>query len=250
MRPGTFAIVFAAAVAPAVAAAVLAAAVAPARAEEPALPPGLYEACVQELPKALAEAEAQAGAGPRAAAQGPAGAWSVVLHDLDGNGTSEAFLTALPAGRGGEVTFLYRKDGEGGDWASKDVKLEGGPVTEVRVDALPVGDGRSLAHVHAGPGGQALLHWSGGKLETVWKTGKPREGERRWTVLEDLNGDGTAEVVEYFQREMDDFFADEDDLEDNAAGGATTRVDAVAVHRLDGDRWKKDRDLLESRRRR
>lgn len=219
----------------------------PAAAEEPAVEPGLYAACVKKLPKGLAEAETAAGG----AAKEGAGSWSTVLHDLDGDGVSEAFLIALPAGRPGEVTFLHRRDGAAaGDWQARRVELEGGPALEVSVHAQPLGNGRSLAWVNAGPGGQALLYWSGGKLDTVWKVGKPREGERRWFVLEDLDENGVDEVVEYFQREMDDFYADEDDLEDDAAGGATTRIDAVAVYRLDGDRWKKDRDLLESRRKR
>jgi hypothetical protein len=171
--------------------------------------------------------------------------------DLDADGVSEAFLIALPAGKPGEVTFLHRKDGAaGGEWKARRVELEGGPVTDVSVDAQALGDGTSLAWVNGGPGGQALLHWRGGELDAVWKTGKPREGERRWFVLEDLDGSGVSEVVEYFQRELDDFYADEDDLEDGAAGGATTRIDAVAVYRLDGGSWKRDRDLLERRRKR
>lgn len=214
------------------------------------LDPALYRACVEELPKELSGA-LDSGAAPRRSWSGPEGRWTVEPADLNGDGVEEAFLVALPAGHGGEVTFLYHKDGTAsGEWETKRVKLGGGPVTEAAVRVTPVGEGRSLAHVDGGEGGQALLAWHDGKLDTVWKVGRSREGERRWFVLEDLDGNGVDEVVEYFQRELDVFFADEDDLEDGAAGGATSQVDAVAVYRLDGGSWKKDRDLLESRRRR
>lgn len=210
----------------------------------------LYRACVDKLPKELAEVESAQG-GPRASGSGPAGRWSVTTADLNGDGTEEAFLIALPADHAGEVTFLYRKDGApDGDWGTKKVKLEGGGVVDASVDVTPIGDGRSLADVQGGDAGQALLAWNGRKLDTVWKAGRPGEGERRWFVLEDLDENGVDEVVEYFQRELDVNFADEDDLEVGGAGGTTTRVDAVAVYRLEGDDWKKDRDLLESLRKR
>ncbi|HMB71274.1 MAG TPA: hypothetical protein VKU85_18330 [bacterium] len=237
MRPGT--------VAALVALAALSAGTSPVRGEEPPVDAALWKACVDEMPKSLAQAETGA---PRYRAEGEAGRWSVHLHDLDGDGVEEAVLIALPEGRSGEVTFLYRKDGAAGEWDSKRVKLDGGPVTDASLNVQSVGNGQSLAWVNAGSGGQSLLYWTGEKLETVWKTGRPREGERRWFVLEDLDENGVDEVVEYFQRELDVFFADEDDLTDGTAGNNTTRVDAVAVYRLDDGKWKKDRDLLENRR--
>jgi hypothetical protein len=240
MRPATAAVV--------IALVVPLAGLAPVRAQDAAPEPGLYEACLDKLPDELADAEDGTA---RDSGESAAGRWSVQRHDLDGDGVDEAFLIALPAERSGEVTFLYRKDGApDGEWDDKRVKLEGGPVRDVTLDVQSVGDGHRLAWVNAGSGGQVLLQWSRGKLETVWKTGQPREGERRWFVLEDLDENGVDEVVEYFQRELDVFYADEDDLTDGAAGGTTTRIDPVAVYRLDDGKWKKDRDLLDSRRRR
>jgi hypothetical protein len=121
-----------------------------------------------------------------------------------------------------------------------------GTVTHVAVSFEPFMEGRALAHVNAGEAGQALLDWNGDKLDTVWDVGRTGEGERRWFTVEDLDRDGVGEVIVYYQRVLDVFFVDEDDLEGTTPGGDTARVDVVAVYRWNDGEWKKDRELLES----
>ena len=102
----------------------------------------------------------------------------------------------------------------------------------------------ALAHVDGGEAGQVLLHWNGKDLKTVWKVGKSAGDDRHWFVLEDLDGDAVREVVAFVQRELDIFF-DEDELEEETAGGGAAETDAVAVFRWNGKDWKKDKELLQ-----
>jgi hypothetical protein len=202
--------------------------------------PGLLVACREALdPKLLAGAAPDALEG-----DGAAGSWRISCGQMDGAGAAEAWLVSLPAGRSGSVEFLAS---DGDRITRQSLKLRGGPVSRATVRFLPYGEDRSLAHVDGGSGGQVLVHWDGSKLNTVWKVGKVRDRERHWFDVEDVDGDGIAEVMAYFRRELDVFFA-EDEVDEPSAGARTDTVDLVAVYRLDGGKWKKDSSLLEARR--
>jgi hypothetical protein len=192
------------------------------------------------LPRQMAE-----GAAPDAwAGNGPAGEWRIETLELNGDGAAEAFLVVKPVGGGGEIRFFARR---GEDVVSEKVKLDGGAPSAVSIRAESFAEGRSLAHVDGAGSGQALLHWDGKKLAVVWSAAAPRSGERHWFDVEDLNGDGTGEVVTYFHRALDEFFAEEQ-IDETSAGDTSdtsSQVDAVAVFRLDGGKWKKDGALLE-----
>jgi len=203
----------------------------------------LAAACRAELPSEMAEA-----AGPGVLrGDGAAGRWAVEAGSMDGSGSDEAILVILPEGRPGRILFLAEREGK--DPERKDVRLKGPPVTRVAVTFHEFSEGRSVAHVDAGESGQAILGWNGKKLQEIWKIGKVRDDERHWFNVEDLDADGVSEVIRYFRRELD-VFTDEDEL--GAEGGAADRrqagaTDAVAVYRWDGDRWKEDQALLETR---
>jgi hypothetical protein len=205
------------------------------------VPAEVAAACFAALPHEMAE-----GAAPEArAGTGPAGEWRIEALELNGDGAAEAFLVVRPASGGGEVRFVARR---GEEVVGERVKLDGGAPAAVTIRAQPFAEGRALAHVDGAGSGQALLHWDGKKLATVWSAAAPRSGERHWFDVEDLNGDGTGEVVAYFHRALDEFFAEEQ-IDETSAGDTSdtsSQVDAVAVFRFDGGKWKKDSALLES----
>jgi hypothetical protein len=204
------------------------------------LPAEVAAACLAALPRAMAEGLA-AGA---TSGSGPAGEWRIEAVDLDGDGAAEAFLVVEPAEGAGEVRFLARR---GDEVATEKVKVDGGVAGAVSIRAEAFAEGRAFAHVEGAGSGQVLLHWDGRKLATVWSAAAPRTGERHWFDVEDLNGDGTGEVVAYFHRALDEFFAEEQ-IDETSAGDTSdtsSSVDAVAVFRFDGGKWKKDADLLE-----
>jgi hypothetical protein len=177
---------------------------------------------------------------------GPAGEWRIEAIDLDGDRAAEAFLVVEPADGGGHVRFLARS-GDGDGVISEKVKVDGGVEAAVSIRAEAFAEGRALAHVGGAGAGQVLLHWDGRRLATVWNAAAPRTGERHWFDVEDLDGDGTGEVVAYFHRALDEFFAEEQ-IDETSAGDTSdtsSSVDAVAVFRLDGGKWKKDGELLE-----
>jgi hypothetical protein len=205
--------------------------------------PAVLEACRDELPDDLAElGEPDARHG-----RGAAGEWRIESAPMDAGETEEVILVALPAGKPGDVWFLAEREDD--DPYRKKVSLKGRPVTHVSVAFPRFRAEAALAHVNAGEGGQVLLHWDGEKLREVWKPGKPKKKESRWFELDDLDADGTSEVIIYFRRELD-IYADDEVITES--GGADDRtmssgsVDAVAVYRFDDGKWKKDGDLLES----
>jgi len=204
--------------------------------------PDLLAACREAVPS---EVLGDAAAGALRGA-GEAGEWWVEAGDLDGDGSAEAFLAVLPTGRSGEVRFFARK--KGGGIVEKRIKLAGGALTAVSIRFEPFAPGRSLAHVDGRLAGQVLLDWNGEKLETVWKVGKTRPGERYWFTLEDLDGDGVSEVSTYFQRELDVQYTDEEDPGVPGVAANTERIDLTAVYRWSEGRWRKDDRLLDERR--
>ena len=207
------------------------------------LPEELAQACRAALPDAMAKSAAPGAT----SGSGVWGRWRIESGQMDGAGSPEAFLVILPAGRPGEVLFLAEREGK--DPVRKKVSLKGGPVVRASVAFHPFAEGRALAHVDADDSGQALLHWNGDKLDTIWKVGRVRDDERHWFNLDDLDADGVSEVIVFFRRELD-VFTNEDELA--GEGGADDRtqsrgqIDAVAVHRWHDGRWKKSKDMLES----
>lgn len=198
-------------------------------------------ACRSELPKKLAAA-ADAGAQNGSSA---AGRWSIHAGEMDGAGSAEALLVILPTNKPGKVVFVAARPDK--DPVRKNVKLGGSPLVSASVSFTEFAPGRSLAHVDGGESGQRLLYWNGKDLKDVWKAGRPAPGESRWFDLEDLDGDGTAEVVIYVRRDLD---TETDDEFGISASGmdrqASAQVDALEVHRLKDGKWKKDKKLLES----
>ncbi len=189
-------------------------------------------------------AEAEPGA---IAGSGAAGQWSIEAGQMDGAGAEEAILIVLPAGKPGRVWFVAEREGKSPE--RKKVSLKGGPITQASVLFSEYRPGAALAHVDAGEGGQVLLHWSGGRLSEVWKVGKIGGDETRWFDLDDLDGDGTSEVIVYVRRALDVITDDEVRTESGGTDDATLSsgaIDARAVYRLDGGKWKKDGRLLES----
>lgn len=194
------------------------------------------DACLGALPEGLA-----ADADTALSGNGAAGSWRIVAGEMNGAGGEEALLVVLPTDRGGWVRFFAEREGKGP--VEKKVKLAGA-TRRISVSFETFAEGRALASVDGGDGGQALLHWDGKDLKTVWKAGAASKGDHYWHELEDLDGDDVSEVVAYVQRELN-VFLDEDELEEGTAGGGGLEVDAVAVYRWNGADWKKDKKLLE-----
>jgi hypothetical protein len=196
-----------------------------------------------ELPDEMVEA-AEPGATSGSAAWGR---WSLEAGQMDGQGSPEAVLIILPAGRPGKIFFFAEREGKKPE--KKKVKLKGSPVVHASVAFHEFTEGRAIAHVDGGESGQIILHWTGQKLEEVWKIGRVRDDERHWFNLDDLDGDGISEVIRFFRRELD-VFTNEDELA--GEGGAADRrqsggqIDAVAVYRWHDGKWKGDKALLES----
>lgn len=206
------------------------------------LPEALRNACVEEIPRELRTADVSTAA----SGETDAGSWSIDAEDLDGSGTAEAILTVLPTGRPGEVVFFGERDG--GKIELKKVRLKGGHLVRASVAFPRFADGAFFAHVNGREAGQVLLYWNGDDLERVWEVGKVRENEARWFELEDLNEDGTSEVITYYRRELD-VFTDEDELSGTGGSDANLtsgKIDVESVLRFDDGKWKKDRGMLES----
>jgi hypothetical protein len=205
------------------------------------VPDELIARALRELPAEMS-AEAAPGA---TSGSGASGRWSISAEQMDGAGGPEAILVILPAGQPGRICFLAER--EGGEPEKRDVKLKGGPIRSASVVFLPFAEGKELAFLDGGTSGQALVGWNGEKLEEIWKIGKTRDDERHWLQVEDVDGDGVSEVVRFFRRELD-VYTTEDELA--GEGGAADRlmagqVDAVAVYRWDGAKWREDRTLLD-----
>ncbi|MGH2570280.1 MAG: hypothetical protein ACRDGR_03590 [bacterium] len=205
------------------------------------VPEELAARALRELP-----AEMSAAAGPGATSgSGASGRWSISAEQMDGAGAPEAILVVLPAGQPGRICFLAERAGE--EPERRDVKLKGGPITSASVVFHPFAEGKAIAFIDGGTSGQALVGWNGEKLEEIWKIGKVRDDERHWFHVEDVDGDGVSEVVRFFRRELD-VYTTEDELA--GEGGAADRmmagqVDAAAVYRWDGAKWREDRALLD-----
>jgi hypothetical protein len=220
---------------------VVLAALAPVALPAAEVPDELAARALRELPKEMAAA-AEPGA---TSGSGASGRWWIAAEQMDGAGAPEAILVILPAGQSGTICFLAER--EGAEPEKRDVKLKGPPITSASVAFLAFAEGKAVAYVDGGASGQALVGWNGEKLEEIWKIGKIRDDERHWLHVEDVNDDGVAEVVRYFRRELD-VYTTEDELA--GEGGAADRlmagqVDAVAVYRWDGTKWREDRALLD-----
>ncbi|MHC4925697.1 MAG: hypothetical protein ACYTG4_16760 [Planctomycetota bacterium] len=209
-------------------------------AAEPAaieLPAALAAACRERVPEGLL-----AGADAGLSGESDAGRWFVAADEMDGVGPAEAVLVVLESGRPGVVRFIAQEGN--GKITDKKLKLKAGPLSGASVSFASFGKGRRLAHVDGGNAGQVLLHWNGDKLSTVWEVGRASGDEHHWFEMEDLDGDGTGEVVCYIRRTLD-IFLDDDDLDGGSGGAGRETVDVVAVQRYEDGRWKKSRDLLE-----
>ncbi len=207
------------------------------------LSPEVLEACRSELPDKLAEA-AEPGA---VSGRGDGGEWSVTSAQMDGSGGEEAILVLIRAGRGAKAWFVAERDGK--DPTRKKISLKGPPAPRISVAFPPFADGTALAHVDGGEGGQVLLHWHDGKLKEIWKVGRTAADEDYWFEIEDLDADGVPEVIVFFRRELDIYTDDEVISESSGADDQTMssgKIDAMAVHRWNGSKWKKDKQLLES----
>jgi hypothetical protein len=206
------------------------------------LPTEIVEACVAELPSAMAE-DVEPGS---LSGDGPAGSWRIYPGEMDGVEPLEAVLVVLPKNRRGEVHFFAQR--EDGRLLHKKISLKGGALTSAAVNYEVYAPGKALLHVQGGEAGQVLSWWDGRKLAKIWEVGRQREQEQNWFELDDLDDDGIREIITYVRRETDVFRDDE--FLDAAAGGhdrtlSSDQVDALAVYHLDDGNWRKSRELLE-----
>lgn len=209
--------------------------VATSQATEPS--PALRAALREELPTSLA-----AAAPPESLRfEGTEGSFRLEVGEMTGSEPPEALLVARAADKPLRVVFLAESDGK---IVRKPIKLPASGTGDAVVTFLPFAEGKSLAQVQGGSAGAVLLVWDGRKLDVVWDSGKPTAGESRWFELEDLDDDGTLEVVTYHRRALD--ASVEDELAQETPGASASEEAApISVLRWDGGRWEKSEKLLQ-----
>ena len=197
------------------------------------IPEPLRSAVRAELPAALAEAAGAASSG-----DGPGGRFELLQGEMDGTAPEEGVVVIHEAGKRPRVVFF---GAAGEEVVRKTVKLPGA-AAEISAAFLPFAEGRSLVHVQGGRGGAVLLAWDGRGMDVVWSSGKPREDESRWFELDDLDGDGTREIVAYQKLLID--VAPDDEMGEAVSGSSVEEARPTGVLRWDGSKWRKDEKLL------